>query len=190
MEFLDTFEVIYYNIIGKAGERIGVNETKPLLHVIPTEAYFAMVRQSLADTGQAYVRVTGVSMTPLLRHLRDGVIIVPPERVRVGDIVLFDRRNGRYALHRVIWKGKRGFAMAGDHQWYAERGLPCDQIIGVVSCIDRNGRRIPRENFLLKMYALTVAVLAFPRITLWKAARKLKKLLCPSKSPDRKGECE
>ena len=85
----------------------------PSVRVLPTEQYFSLVRQQLAETGQAFVRVTGVSMQPLLRHLRDGVVLGPPQRLRRGDIVLFDRLNGRYALHRVIRVGKNGFTMAG-----------------------------------------------------------------------------
>ncbi len=167
-----------------------MSNSVPAIRILPTEQYFALVRQQLAENGQAYVRVTGVSMMPLLRHLRDGVIVVPPEKVRLGDIVLFDRRNGRYALHRVVWKGKKGFSMAGDNQWHMEKNLPYDQIVGVAAAIDRNGRRIPRENFFLKMYALTVTAFTFPRIYLGKLAGKLKKLFSPSKSPDRKGGCE
>ncbi|MBR3739831.1 MAG: S24/S26 family peptidase [Clostridia bacterium] len=167
-----------------------MSNSVPAIRILPTEQYFALVRQQLAENGQAYVRVTGVSMMPLLRHLRDGVIVVPPEKVRLGDIVLFDRRNGRYALHRVVWKGKKGFFMAGDNQWYMEKNLPYDQIVGVAAAIDRNDRRIPCGNFLLKMYAVTVSTLTFPRIYLGKLAGKLKKLLGLSKSPDRKGGCE
>ena len=135
-----------------------------MVKAIPTETYFSLVRQELTEKGQAYVRVTGISMQPLIRHLRDGVVIVPPEKIRRGDIVLFDRKNGRYALHRVIRKGKNGFSMAGDNQWYMEKELPYDQIIGVVSCIERNGKRIPRENFFLRVYGVTVTLLTWPRI--------------------------
>lgn len=170
----------------KVGERVIVDEIQPI-RVIPTEAYFAKVRRQLADQGQAYVRVTGMSMRPLLRHLRDGVIIAPPENIRVGDIVLFDRRNGRYALHRVIQKRKAGFTMAGDSQWHLEKNLPYDQIVGVAVCIDRGGRRIPCQSFFLKTYAVAVTALAFPRIHLRKAAGKLKTFLRRVRSSDRKG---
>lgn len=143
------------------------------VRVIPTETYFALVRQSLADTGQAYVRVTGASMMPLLRHMRDGVIIVPPRCVRVGDIVLFDRLTGRYALHRVIFKGKNGFVMAGDNQWHLEWDLPYSQVVGVVDAIDRDGRRISCNGFFIKLYARLVTGLTFPRIYIWKGVKRL-----------------
>lgn len=88
------------------------------LQVLPTEEYFARVRQSLSEKGQAYVRVTGMSMWPLLHHLRDGVILIPPHEIRRGDIVLFARESGRYALHRVIEKKGEIFTMAGDSLVY------------------------------------------------------------------------
>ncbi len=165
-----------------------MDEKQPI-RVIPTEAYFAMVRRQLSESGHAYVRVTGMSMWPLLRHLTDGVIIVPPDRVRLGDIVLFDRKNGRYTLHRVVMKEKKGFSMAGDHQWHVERGLPYGQIMGVVSILDRNGRRIPCESFFLKFYAWTVTALTFPRIHLGKLVRKLIGLFRRRRAAGQKGNC-
>ena len=134
---------------------------------LPTKKYFALVRQQLSEKGQAFVRVTGTSMQPLLRHLRDGVIIVPPSRINRGDIVLFDRLNGRYALHRVIHKGKNGFTMAGDNQWFIERGLSYEQVVGVVSTIVRKGVNIPANKSFMKIYALALTCLTYPRIYIY-----------------------
>ena len=145
------------------------------------------MRKQLAENGHAYVRVTGNSMMPLLKHLRDGVIIIPPDLIRIGDIVLFDRANGRYALHRVIQKKKNGFTMAGDNQWYIETGLPYNQVIGVVDALMRNGREISRGNFFLTIYSFVVTQLTFPRIYIWKAIVRLEKLLHHSENNDRKG---
>ena len=40
--------------------------------------------------------VTGSSMEPLLRHLRDQVILMPPEKYvpKTGDIIFFRREDG------------------------------------------------------------------------------------------------
>lgn len=146
-----------------------MSKSVPSVRILPTEQYFALVRQQLSENGQAFVRVTGNSMRPLLHHLRDGVILSPPGRIRKGDIVLFDRRNGHYALHRVIRAGKNGFIMAGDHQWHMEMDLPYDQVVGVAAAIVRRGRRISRNNFFLKVYSLALTTFAFPRIYLRKA---------------------
>lgn len=112
-------------------------------------------------------------MWPILHHLRDGVVISSHEPVHVGDIVLFDRLDGHYALHRVIRKGRNGFTMAGDNQWHMERLLPYDQIMGVAVVLDRNGCRVARNNFFIKSYAITVTALTFPRIYLWKMIQRL-----------------
>ena len=133
------------------------------VHVLPTEAYFALVRHSLAETGYAYVRVTGVSMQPLLRHLRDGVVISPPGAIHRGDIVLYDRQNGRYALHRVIRTKAETFDMMGDHQWHMDRGLYYGQIVGTVILVERSGKSISAANPFLKAYAFLMCFTAFPR---------------------------
>ena len=155
--------------------------------VINTEAYFQMVKHELCETGEATIRVTGDSMRPLLHHLRDQVVLVPPEKVRRGDIVLFDRRNGRYALHRVIHAGKRGFDMAGDNQWHMERDLPYEQIVGVVERICRNGRWVSSKNILMKIYSWGVTLLTVPRIYLRQAIRVLVKPFRRDKTLRQKG---
>ena len=147
-----------------------------MIRVIPTEQYFSIIREQLAENGKAYIRVTGTSMQPLLRHMRDGVIIVPPDRIRKGDIILFDRMNGRYALHRVIRKGKTGFSMAGDNQGHMETGLSFRQIVGVVSRIDRDGKDIPCTHAGLLFYGRVMAWLARPRIYTWQAVSYVRRL--------------
>ena len=161
------------------------------IRVLPMEEYFALVRQMLSENGQAYVRVTGMSMWPLLCHLRDGVVLKASSAIHTGDIVLFDRRNGRYALHRVIFKGKHGFVMAGDNQWHFEKNLPYSQIVGVVDEIDRDGRRIASRNIFVKMYGLLVTGLTFPRIYLRKGVSRLARLFRrPQPNPGKEGADE
>lgn len=145
--------------------------------VLPTETYFALVRQTLSQNKRAFIQVTGMSMWPLLYHIRDGVEIIPPEHLKAGDIVLYDRRNGRYALHRIIHKGKDSFTMAGDHQWHMEKGLSYDQIVGVVDMIYRDGKKISADDWLIKMYSGFVIMLAYPRIYGYQFLRKCMKVL-------------
>ena len=164
-----------------------MQEDGTTIRAIPTEEYFARVRRQLSEEGYAYVRVTGVSMQPLLRHLRDGVVLIPPELIKRGDIVLFDRKNGRYALHRVIRKGKNGFMMAGDNQWHYETNLSYDQIVGVASEIVRGEKRIPCSNFFLKCWTFLVTQLTLPRIYIWKAFVRVGKLVRHSENSGRKG---
>lgn len=165
-----------------------MREANVPLRVLPTEVYFDLVREMLLLNGQACVRVTGTSMQPLLHHLRDEVILIQPEKVRQGDIVLFDRRDGRYALHRVIRSGKDTFTMAGDNQWHVEEDLPCGQIVGVVSAVVRDGRRIECSSTVLRLYAQAVTLMTFPRIRLRRVLSRLLKLSGPGGAFTKKGE--
>ena len=175
----DTFELLYIcsNNPTRESDRLYMNLSNPPVTIIPTETYFSMVRQQLAATGRAYVSVTGNSISPLLRHLRDGVTVLPPKTILRGDIVLFDRMNGHYALHRVIQTNKTGFAMAGDNQWHIETDLSYQQVVGVVSEIIRDGKTFSIERHLIKGYTLLVVIVAKPRIYIYKVIKKALKTL-------------
>ena len=146
-----------------------------MVREIPTEEYFSLVRDQLASEGMAYVRVTGSSMMPLLHHMEDRVVIVPPNKIRLGDIVLFDRQNGRYALHRVIGKSKSGFSMAGDNQYHIEKNLDYGQIIGVVSAIERGEKLKSYDSFSLRLYTFWVILISRPRIYIHRLGSRIKR---------------
>ncbi len=141
----------------------------------------------LADSGQAYVRVTGASMQPLLRHLRDGVIIVPATKVRKGDIALCARWNGCYVLHRVVRVRGDRFTMVGDHVWYADKDLSLDQLVGVVSVLCRNGKEIPCSRLSVRIYGWVQAQIALPRLWLRRFAKNVTRPLRKAWREHRKG---
>lgn len=122
---------------------------------IPTEDYFSLVRECMAASGSAVVRVTGVSMKPFLTPVRDTVTIVPLDRpLRIGDVALFDTRRGRYILHRVTKVTERGFDMRGDNTLHGEKGLPLALVVGVVSAAVRNGEVITAGSRKWRRYAV------------------------------------
>ncbi len=134
--------------------------------------------------------MTGSSMKPLLHHMRDRVEIKPGLKVQLGDIVLYDRQDGRYALHRVVRKKRDCFTMVGDNQWYIDDNLAYDQIVGVVTAVERNGKRIARGNGFLKLYSMILTTSAFPRIYLRKAILKLLKPFRHSGNQGQEGAVE
>ena len=70
------------------------------------------------------VPVRGDSMIPFLRS-GDFVFLSPlPQEVRPGDIILFQRPDGHYVLHRIYKKHPDGyFIMLGDGQLTQEPAL-------------------------------------------------------------------
>ena len=92
--------------------------------------------------------VSGSSMSPFLIHGRDTVYLSRLTRqVRRGDILLYQRRSGKYVLHRV-WKVCPGsYTMVGDNQTVLEPGIRDDQIIAIVTAADRKGKRMAPGGF-------------------------------------------
>lgn len=80
-----------------------------------------LVQLQLAESGCASLTVTGCSMLPMLRPMKDRVLLAPPEKFQKGDIILYQRDSGKYVLHRILQK-KEGYVICcGDNQWEKER---------------------------------------------------------------------
>ena len=88
------------------------------------------------------LRITGNSMAPFLVHLRDTVYLSRVDRpLKRGDIVLYQRKNGTYILHRIYAREGAAFAMVGDAQTYIEHGISEEQIFAWVCYAVRKGKK-------------------------------------------------
>ncbi len=107
--------------------------------------------------------VTGSSMEPLLRHLRDKVVLVKPDGPYTpgcGDVVLFHRPSGEYVMHRIVKAcGSGVYAVNGDAQSWTER-IRRDQIDAVAAEFIRNGRCFSRDG---RFYRIYVCIWRFTR---------------------------
>ena len=84
---------------------------------LDTNQYLDAVCRMLEDGATTVpVPVTGVSMRPFLRAGDFVYVELPGEKIRKGDILLFQRPNGQYILHRVVKCRKDGYLMLGDSQ--------------------------------------------------------------------------
>ena len=85
--------------------------------VLDTEAYLDAVCRMIEEGRENVpVPVQGVSMRPFLRN-GDFVYLSPlPDKIRKGDILLFQRKNRQYILHRVYKIRKEGLLFLGDSQ--------------------------------------------------------------------------
>ncbi|MCC3869596.1 S24/S26 family peptidase [Terrisporobacter mayombei] len=111
-----------------------------------------IMEEIIKNGGQCKLRVTGYSMTPILKHLRDSVILTSPENrfIEKGEIVFIKRHTGQFVLHRVYKIiDDNTFIMNGDAQQWVE-AVRNDQVIGVCSKIIRNDREISCDNWRYK----------------------------------------
>ena len=104
------------------------------------------IREIVGAGGVVRLTVTGKSMLPTLVEKRDSVLLKKPDRIKKGDIVLYQRKNGDYVLHRIVKKKKDCFCLCGDNQTMIECPVYAEQIFGLVSGIVRKGEVIPVTN--------------------------------------------
>ena len=113
-----------------------------------------IMEEVIQSGGSCKLKVTGYSMTPTLRHLKDSVVLVSPEKrkPKKNEIVFIKRDTGKHVLHRVrkIIDDK-AFIMYGEAQQWTEV-VRFDQVIGVVESFYRGDKEISCDNKKYKMY--------------------------------------
>ena len=111
-----------------------------------------IMEEIIENGGSCKLRVTGYSMTPILKHLLDSVILTSPtmRKIKKGEIVFIQRDSGQYVLHRVYKIiDENSFIMNGDAQQWVET-VRNDKVIGVCSSIIRNNKEISCDNYIYK----------------------------------------
>jgi len=97
--------------------------------------------QMIAQEQGFWLVVTGGSMAPALRHLKDRVYISPlGRRPRRGDILLTTMPGNRCLLHRVVRTQGNAVFYRGDALRTQEGPLPLSEVIGIVTMVERDGR--------------------------------------------------
>lgn len=92
--------------------------------------------------------VSGSSMSPFLVGSRDTVYLSRVTRpIRRGDVLLYQRSNGRYVLHRVHAVTDNSLTMVGDAQTVLEHGIQQDQVIAIMTRTERKGKMLSPGNF-------------------------------------------
>jgi len=122
---------------------------------IPEEVLMPLLRERLA-AGQVvrYLPFRGISMLPMLRQGKDSVELAPlPEKLKKYDLPVYQYPSGKYVMHRVVAVKDDHYICLGDNTLEYETISP-DQMIGVVTAFQRNGKRIEVSNPLYRLYCL------------------------------------
>lgn len=105
-------------------------------------ARLALLADALRRIGRARIRVNGASMIPAVWPGDDLAIeCAGAGRPHVGDIAVFVRED-RLFVHRVTYRSSRHLVTRGDALRSPDSPVPHDDVIGVVVCIERDGRLV------------------------------------------------
>lgn len=144
---------------------------------IDTREYVSALRQLVEEGHQVGMTVVGTSMEPFLMNQRDEIFFQKPDReLRPGDMVFYQRRDGKYVMHRICKKRNGEYFMAGDHQKLLEGPIAEDQIFAVISEVRRNGALINEKTFIWKFYEVIWRHLRLVRNVMFRTIRIVQKI--------------
>ena len=121
---------------------------------VSLEVLMPLIKERL-DAGQCVrIHPYGTSMLPMLRQGKDSVVLSSidgePERY---DVVLYQRKNGQYVLHRLI-DVCNGYVFLGDNQFEREYGIGRAQMIARVTSFYRGDRQVSANALPYKLYCV------------------------------------
>lgn len=104
--------------------------------------------RELLETKDYYIATPiGTSMMPLIRARIDTVKLVKPNReLKKYDVILYQRKDNTYVLHRIIKVKKNSYVLCGDNQFTKEYNVTSDMIIGVMDGFFRGEEYISNDN--------------------------------------------
>lgn len=145
-------------------------ESRHILIQIENHLLMQEITRIFNEQGKKSVTFTvrGYSMRPFLEDRRDKVILVPPHRPKIGDVVLATVGDKVYALHRVIKIENGVYTMQGDgNPTYMTETFRDDDIIGIAQGFVRKGKIVLTDSTLWRGYSFVWRILKpFRRIIL------------------------
>lgn len=108
---------------------------------IPGKKLVPIMIEQLKNGSSVRFLPRGISMLPLIRQGRDSVTLEEIKKpLKRFDIVLYQRDDGKYILHRIVSVGKT-ITCIGDNQFNYEKNLRHDQMLARVSAFSRGDKQ-------------------------------------------------
>lgn len=142
------------------------------------DEFMPIVKEKLEMGGEVQLRAAGNSMYPLFRHGKDLVTLKKAEKdtLKKYDMILYQRDDKTYVLHRIVGRGKEGYVLRGDNQYVNEYPVREDQIIAKICSFCRNGKKRRCEDFSYRIYAVMWVNSVFLRRVLRAVKNRIKRL--------------
>ena len=125
------------------------------VRIVDNDILFTQIKQRLSKGEIVPLQVSGSSMSPFLIHIRDTVFISSvKDPLKKGDIVFFQRMNGKYVMHRICDIDQEGnLYLIGDGQTIVEGPIQQKQVFGIIHRVVRKGKVIEEDMIVWKFFS-------------------------------------
>ncbi len=113
------------------------------------------IREVLDTYGKYTSFTSGYSMWPLIKNQRDNIIVVKnTDRLKKYDIALYEAKNGKYIMHRVVEVHDDHYIIIGDN-CITKEYVTDDMVCGVLAGFYKRGKKYIdcRDGKAQKLYA-------------------------------------
>ena len=145
--------------------------------MVDARAFISTLCELVNEGREVVLNITGSSMSPFLIHQRDAVMLgkmmTPPQR---GDIVLFQREDGSYVVHRVRKVSDEGYYMIGDGQTETEGPVPRERLRAIVTKVRRKSQWFGSNDVRWRFFASVWLAIIPLRKFLVKAWRMIERI--------------
>ena len=117
------------------------------------EELYPLIENAI-ETGNNFSFVAfGNSMFPFIRGGKDKVTLSPVKApLHKGDIIFYKRDCGTFVLHRITKTRGEQFELCGDNQFRIEKEIRMDQVIAVLTDVERNKKKLSLDSFSSKLW--------------------------------------
>jgi len=110
------------------------------MRTIDTREYVSALREITEEGHDVNMIIAGNSMSPFLIHQRDTIWFRKVDRrLKLGDMVFYQRENGQFVMHRICRIREGQYYMVGDAQTEIEGPISEEQIFARVFQVMRKG---------------------------------------------------
>lgn len=114
--------------------------------IIELNAIIDDVISQLEQGTEVLITGCGNSMKPFIENGEDKVVLekIPNgKEIREGEIYLYKRSNGKYAIHRIFEVYEDSVSAVGDAQYWVETDIPKSNLVAIVTrVIKKDGTNI------------------------------------------------
>lgn len=101
-----------------------------------------IIYEIVSSGGSVRLDIRGTSMMPLLRSERDAVLLKKAENIVKYDVVLFKKKDGKIALHRIVDIKDDTYTIIGDNQYKFDYAVSKEALIAKAVEFHRGNHRI------------------------------------------------
>lgn len=124
-----------------------------------------LIKEALDNNQEFILPINGTSMQPFLRN-NDYVYLTIPNNLKHNDIILYQRNEEEFVLHRIVKQKDNYYVLMGDHQLIEEFPIYKEQVVAKVTKVRKNNKELSLKGIKYNLYLFFIKFKLFRKLLL------------------------